>query len=219
MQPWVKTLAVGPMKNFAYLVGAPGSDTCAVIDAAWEPDTILRAAGDAGRRITHLLATHRHHDHVNALPDLLQATDARVYAHRDDAPHLAVDVPRSSLVSFTAGEQLELGSLTLVAVHTPGHTPGSTCWLHDGNDGAALFTGDTLFVNACGRCDFEHSDVRAMHDSLFRVLGALPGHTTMFPGHDYGDVPVSTLDRERQNNPYLQLPDLHAFIARRLPNR
>jgi hydroxyacylglutathione hydrolase len=99
----------------------------------------------------------------------------------------------------------------VTCVHTPGHTPGSQClWCR-----GALVSGDTVFVNACGRCDLAGGDATQMFDSLQRVLGALPQETVLYPGHDYGDVPVSSLSRERRLNPYFQLTDLEAFIAHR----
>jgi glyoxylase-like metal-dependent hydrolase (beta-lactamase superfamily II) len=105
-----------------------------------------------------------------------------------------------------------MGSLACGTLHTPGHTPGAQC-LHVGG---ALFTGDTLFVNKCGRCDFVGGNPSAMFHSLHQVIGALPDGTTVYPGHDYGDVKVSTLGRERAQNPYLSLKDEASFIAFRM---
>ncbi|MBL9039156.1 MAG: MBL fold metallo-hydrolase, partial [Archangium sp.] len=99
----------------------------------------------------------------------------------------------------------------VTCVHTPGHTVGSQCLLARG----ALVSGDTVFVDACGRCDMPGGDAVQMFDSLHRVLGALPAQTVLWPGHDYGDVPVSSLARERAQNPYFRLTELEAFVSHR----
>jgi glyoxylase-like metal-dependent hydrolase (beta-lactamase superfamily II) len=215
---YVRALPLGPMKNFVYLLGRADRPETAVIDPAWEPDTILAAARADGRTLTHALLTHRHHDHVNALPELLSTTDLRVVVHRDDAGSLPVDVPPSSRETTAAGDVIDVGGLGIRALHTPGHTPGSQTF-QVATDGGALFSGDTLFVNACGRCDLQGGDPARMFDSLTRVLGALPDDTRLYPGHDYGDVPVSTLGRERACNPYLQPSTVVEFIARRMRPR
>jgi hydroxyacylglutathione hydrolase len=118
-----------------------------------------------------------------------------------------------------AGAVIDVGLIRLSCIHTPGHTPGSQCFHLDHGDGA-LFSGDTVFVNACGRCDLEGGDAATMYDSLTRVLGALDTRTLLFPGHDYGDVKASTLARERERNPYFQFTDAADFVGfRNRPRR
>lgn len=214
MTAWVQRLAVGPMKNFSWLVGPAEGSVCAVVDPAWDVDALRAAAAAGGRQITHALLTHHHHDHVNGVKALLEAEPSvRVVASRRE-----VDFAESlrtfpeALVAVGAGQKLVLGGLPIVCIHTPGHTPGSLCYEAAG----ALFSGDTLFVGACGRCDFQGGDARQMHDSLHRVLGALPASTRLCPGHDYGPVPETTLGEERASNPYLQAQDVDAFLARRM---
>lgn len=218
MTPWIRALELGPMKNLVYLVGAEGRPDTAVIDPAWDVDAILAEAAAHERRITHALVTHRHADHVNGLAALVARTDAAVYAHRDDASSLPGDLPASTLHRLSGGECVDVGGLPVTCVHTPGHTPGSQCFHVDAGDGA-LVSGDTVFVNACGRCDLPGGDAAQLFDSISRVLGALPGSTAVYPGHDYGDVKVSTLARERARNPYFQLHDPAAFVAFRMRPR
>jgi hydroxyacylglutathione hydrolase len=110
---------------------------------------------------------------------------------------------------------INVGTLPVRCLHTPGHTPGCLCFHAD----ESVFTGDTLFVDACGRCDFAGGSPKQMFDSLHRVLGALPDRTTVYPGHDYGDVAVSSLERERARNPYLQVGSAEAFTAFRMRPR
>jgi len=129
-------------------------------------------------------------------------------------PKLAPELQRE-VTPLAAGDAVEVGPLRVVAMHTPGHTPGSTCW----HAGDGLFAGDTVFVNACGRCDLAGGDPEQMFQSLKRV-SELPGDVRLFPGHDYGDVPISSVARERERNPYFQkLASLTDFVAYRMRPR
>jgi glyoxylase-like metal-dependent hydrolase (beta-lactamase superfamily II) len=109
------------------------------------------------------------------------------------------------------GEVVRVGPLEVRALLTPGHTPGSQCL----SCGDAVLTGDTVFVNACGRCDLRGGDPAAMFRSITQVLMKLPDSTQLFPGHHYGDVPISSIGREKRHNPYFQQPSLEAFLAYR----
>jgi glyoxylase-like metal-dependent hydrolase (beta-lactamase superfamily II) len=208
---YMRQLELGPMKNFVYLLGAEGSPETAIVDPAWDVSAALQAARDDGRKVTHALVSHHHFDHVNGLPDLLAHGGVRVFAHRADLSKLAPEV-RSEVTPLDAGDVVDVGPLRVTAMHTPGHTPGSTCW----HTGGGLFAGDTVFVNACGRCDLAGGDPEQMFHSLNRVA-SLPGDVRLYPGHDYGDVPVSSIAREREQNPYFQkLSSLTDFLAWRM---
>jgi glyoxylase-like metal-dependent hydrolase (beta-lactamase superfamily II) len=208
---YMRQLELGPMKNFVYLLGAEGSPETAIVDPAWDVSAALQAARDDGRKVTHALVSHHHFDHVNGLPDLLAHGGVRVFAHRADLSKLAPEV-RSEVTPLDAGDAVDVGPLRVTAMHTPGHTPGSTCW----HTGGGLFAGDTVFVNACGRCDLAGGDPEQMFHSLNRVA-SLPGDVRLYPGHDYGDVPVSSIAREREQNPYFQkLSSLTDFLAWRM---
>jgi len=211
---YVRQLKLGPMENFDYLLGAEGSPQTAIVDPAWDVPAALRAAREDGREVTHALLSHHHFDHVNGLPDLLAHGGIRVFAHRADIPRLAPEV-RAEVTPLDAGDAVGVGPLRIAAMHTPGHTPGSTCW----HTGDGLFAGDTVFVNACGRCDLAGGDPEQMFQSLNRVA-SLPGEVRLYPGHDYGDVPVSSIAREREQNPYFQkLSSLTDFLAWRMRPR
>jgi hydroxyacylglutathione hydrolase len=214
MSLYVRQLKLGPMENFVYLVGAPEARETAVVDAAWDVGAAVRAAEADGRTLTHALVSHHHFDHVNGLPEVLAHGGIRVFAHGADIPNLAPELQRE-VTSVGAGDTVEVGPLRISAMHTPGHTPGSTCW----HAGDSLFAGDTVFVNACGRCDLAGGDPEQMFESLRRV-SQLPDEVTLYPGHDYGDVPVSSIAREKQNNPYFQkLSSLTDFITCRMRPR
>ncbi len=194
------------MQNFVYLIGCARTREALVVDPAWEVDTLLRAAEEADLRLTTAAVTHRHGDHVNGLPDLLERASVRVYAHEDDADELPL--PASEVTRASGGEKIRVGDLEVELVHTPGHTAGSQCLLVRGT----LVTGDTLFVNGCGRCDLPGGDAARMHDTLTRVLGALPAETRVLPGHNYDPAATSTLGEERRHNPFFQLADRSAFV-------
>jgi hydroxyacylglutathione hydrolase len=214
MALYVRQLKLGPMENFVYLLGAEDCPETAVVDPAWDVAAALQAAEEDRRKVTHALVSHHHFDHVNGLPDVLARGGIRVYAHRADVPKLAPEL-QSEVTPVEAGDVVEVGPLRVSAMHTPGHTPGSTCW----HAGEGLFAGDTVFVNACGRCDLDGGDPEQMFRSLKRVA-RLPSEVRLYPGHDYGDVPVSSIARERERNPYFQkLSSLTDFVGWRMRPR
>lgn len=204
------------MKNFVYLVGAEGAAEVAAIDPAWDVEAILNAAQTDGKRVVCAVATHGHRDHINGLPELVARTQVPVYAQRIEVERIpALQQLGAAVHPLAPGDRIRIGSLEATSLHGPGHTPGAQC-LHCGD---AIFTGDVLFVNGCGRCDFPESDPAAMFHTLKDVLGRLPGDTRVYPGHDYGDIPVSTLSRERERNPYLQFRTEADFVAYRMRPR
>ena len=209
---YVRQLQLGPMKNFVYLVGAPGSPEVCVIDPAWDVPAILQAADEDGKRIVSAFLTHHHADHLNGVKPLLAHRELPIYVQRAELEVSEVIRDFKDVVKVvTPGEKIAVGAISVTCIHTPGHTPGSQCLLCDD----ALVSGDTVFVNACGRCDLPGGSVEQMFDSLHHVLGKLPASTALYPGHDYGDIKSSTLERERANNPYLQLHQLDAFVGLR----
>lgn len=213
---YVRQLPLGPMKNFVYLIGGPDSADVAVIDPAWDVEAIAEAAARDDKRIAAVVLSHHHSDHINGVEPLLNRFDVPVYAQAAEVDFAAVIRGLGDAVhAVKPGDTVSVGTAELHLVHTPGHTPGSQCVLCRG----ALFSGDTVFVNACGRCDFPGGSAEQMYESLKQVLGALPGETTLYPGHDYGDVPVSSLARERLKNPYFQLGDVSSFVAHRMRPR
>lgn len=216
MALYLRQLPLGPMKNFVYLVGPEHGTEALVVDPAWDVGAILGAAAEDGRTLVGAFVSHCHHDHINGLPDLLAAQDLPVYAQREElafSPEL--QRVKDAVVPLSPGGTVAVGSARFRALHTPGHTPGSQC-LHAGD---ALVSGDTLFVNGCGRCDLKGSDPAAMYRSISQVLLQLPRQTVLFPGHDYGDVPVSSLEREDAHNPFFQFADVESFVRFRMTPR
>ncbi len=202
---YLRQLAVGPMQNFAYLIGAVHGAECAVIDPGWDATALSAAARQDGRRISAAVLTHGHFDHVGGLQDLLGQAAIPVYAHEGDAADLVAALP--DLHRLRDAERVLWGGLEVLVLHTPGHTPGSICLLADGN----LLTGDTLFLDCCGRTDLPGSDPVAMHRSL-RRLAVLPKDTKVWPGHNYGDRPTAALSEVLKMNPFLAASTSEEFL-------
>ena len=194
------------MANYVYLVGAAGSKDAAVVDPAWDIDAIVEAAERDGRRIVGALVTHWHPDHTNGLQELVDKTDAAVYVNAEDVPWLPS--PVGNLKPSRPGDALQLGDVKVEFLHTPGHTPGSQCFLVRGR----LLSGDTLFIDACGRTDLPGGDPEELYRSLSGTLRNLDDRTIVLPGHNYAPVPSATIGEQKISNPFLACASLTAFL-------
>jgi hydroxyacylglutathione hydrolase len=214
---YFKQIEMGPMQNFVYLIGSVESRKVAVVDAAWEIDKILRLAAEDDMEITHAFVTHTHPDHVGGrfagveiegVTKLLGKCKAKVVVHKTEAEFLKA-LSSSDLIKAESGDKIDVGGLEIQLLHTPGHTPGSQCFLIDNR----IVSGDTLFIGSCGRVDLPGSNPEQMYYSLTQKLKALPDETILFPGHNYADRPTSTLGEEKRSNPYFQFHSLKQFLA------
>ena len=205
---YIKQMEVGPMQNFVYLVGDRNTREVLVVDLAWDVKTILNEAKKEGVTVKGALITHSHFDHVNGLEDLLAAANGVAYVQKNEAPYLKGIKTNMKLVE--SGDKVKLGDVEITFIHTPGHTPGSQCFLVQNN----LISGDTLFIGACGRCDLPGGNAEQMYESLNR-LSKLDGNTVLYPGHNYSDEPKSTIEEERKSNPYLQFDNMKNFLRLR----
>lgn len=194
------------MQNFVYLVGDQKKRECLIVDPAWEVGKALEAAAQDGMKITGALVTHAHFDHVNGLGDFLKSCQGKIYCQKHEAEFLKEW--RSDLKPVESGEKLAVGEIEITFLHTPGHTPGSQCFLVE----ERLISGDTLFIQACGRCDLPGGDAEQMYQSL-RRLSELDEKTILYPGHNYSDEPTSTIGQEKRWNPYLQRQNLQDFLT------
>lgn len=198
------------MQNFVYFVGDPKTREVFVVDPAWQVDTILKEAKKEDLKVKGALITHAHFDHVNGLEELLNATDGIAYIHKSEAPYLKGVA--GNLKKAEGGDKIEVGDVEITLLHTPGHTPGSQCFLVQNR----LISGDTLFINACGRCDLPGGNAEEMYRSLKR-LSELEGSTILFPGHNYSEEATSsTIEQEKKFNPYMQAGNLQNFLHQRM---
>jgi len=196
-------IPAGPMDNFAYLVFCPLTRKAVVVDPSFAPQAVLSVVAEQRLHIVGLLNTHGHHDHIAGNAEILAASQVPHWGHPLDLP----DVENPLL----EGTEVPVGSGCIRAMHTPGHTPGSVIL----QTGTAVITGDTLFVGRCGRADLPGSDVNLLYDSLQRIK-LLDADLKVYPGHDYGVRPVSTIGDELRENPFLNAPDRAAFIRIRM---
>ncbi|MBM4344532.1 MAG: MBL fold metallo-hydrolase [Deltaproteobacteria bacterium] len=216
----IRRLQLGPMANFVYLVAPAHTDRLAVVDPGWDAAAIEAAAEAIGRPVTDLILTHHHGDHRNAVEALLDRGAERVWVHRAERPWLQGLGWTDHCHWLDGGDRIELGpGAALTCIATPGHTPGSQCLLGDSERGPALLTGDTLFIDGCGRCDLPGGDPAAMYHTLYGILGNLDGQTRVLPGHDYAPAAEAALDDQRRTNPYLGFASVQAFVDYRMRPR
>ncbi|MCF6178999.1 MAG: hydroxyacylglutathione hydrolase family protein [Geopsychrobacter sp.] len=191
------------MDNFASLVFCPQTRKAVVVDPSLRPQAVLELAVAQQLQIVGLLNTHGHHDHIAGNDEIQAAGKVPHWGH-------PLDLPQADK-ALLDGTEVPVGAGFLRVMHTPGHTPGSVVLL----SGSGLITGDTLFVGRCGRADLPGSDVDQLFDSLQR-LKVLDGDLKVYPGHDYGARPVSTIADERRENDFLMAPDRASFIRLRM---
>ena len=214
---YFKQIEMGPMQNFVYLIGSTETRKVAVVDAAWEIDRILRIAAEDEMEITHAFVTHTHPDHVGGkfanveiegVTELLSKCKAKVVVHKAEAEFLKA-LSSSDIIKAESGDKIDVGGVEVQLLHTPGHTPGSQCFLVDNR----IVSGDTLFIGACGRVDLPGSNPEQMYYSLTQKLMALPDDMILFPGHNYAAQSQATLGEQKKTNPYLRFTSLKQFLA------
>ncbi len=205
MKLYLKQLELGPLQNFVYLIGCPETRETAVVDPGWDVPAILDAAAQDEMRITKVLITHTHFDHINGVPEILKATDAQVIVHKKELG--AIPVEESSLQRLEGQAEVSVGRLKLLLLHTPGHTPGSFCF----SVADRLITGDTLFIGGCGRCDLPGGDAELLYKSLSR-LKMLDDRLIFYPGHNYAPESSAPVGKEKKRNPFLMAPSEEEFL-------
>ncbi len=207
----IEQIKVGFMDVFCYILGCEATHKALLIDPAGNEEKIVDRADSLGLTIEAIVNTHGHPDHTCGNTRIVELTGAKIYMHvRDDqffnTPEgqsmgrqmgFAPSPPADVVVND--GDTIAVGEETLTVLHTPGHTPGGIC-LYTGNN---LFTGDTLFVGAVGRTDFPGGSMEVMLRSIKDKILSLPDDTIIWPGHDYGGSPSSTVAQEKQHNPYV----------------
>lgn len=209
----VKQLLLSKMDTFCYILGDANSRTCALIDPAFDTDRILATVDQTGLKVKHIINTHGHSDHCAGNDAIKSATGGRLMIHAADADKLGKLLHSTFSrilggkgspppeVMLEDGDTILVGDTPLTVLHTPGHTPGSICIYTAGH----VFTGDTLFVQAVGRTDLPGGSSPQLISSVHSKIYTLPDDTVVWPGHHYGPTPSSTVQVERDTNPFTLL--------------
>jgi glyoxylase-like metal-dependent hydrolase (beta-lactamase superfamily II) len=195
------------MVNFVYLVGDRTTGEAVVIDPAYDIQGLLDVLAADGMRLTGALATHYHPDHIGGsmmgmsipgIEELLTLAPVPIHVQADEVPWITrvTEVAETDLVAHVSGDTVLVGDIPIELIHTPGHTPGSQCFWVDG----CLVSGDTLFLEGCGRTDLPGGDAAALYDSLTHKLAKVPDDAVLFPGHLYSAEPSATMSETRRWN-------------------
>jgi hydroxyacylglutathione hydrolase len=195
------------MVNFVYLIGDRETGEAIVVDPAYDVDTIIDTLAADDMTLTGVLASHYHPDHVggsmmgfsiSGVSDLLERVSVPIHVHADEADFVCktTGLTAGDLVGHASGDTVSVGGFDIELIHTPGHTPGSQCFLVADR----LVSGDTLFLEGCGRTDLPGSDPKAMYESLTQRLAKVPDTAVLYPGHWYAPEPHASLGDTRRHN-------------------
>ncbi|MDA1073980.1 MAG: MBL fold metallo-hydrolase [Proteobacteria bacterium] len=213
----IEQIEIGPMQNFTYIVGSRATREVVIVDPAWDVEGLINHIDERGYTLTGALVTHYHQDHIGGsfsgqkiagLAELMSLKPVRVYAHKEEASGVVKvsGISDSDINKVEGGDRLKIGDIEVEFLHTPGHTPGSQCFrIHK-----TLVSGDTLFINGCGRVDLPGSNSEDMYYSI-QKLASLPDNTLLLPGHNYSSIPNATLAETRSQNAYMNIKDLETW--------
>ena len=208
------------MVNFVYAIGDRASGEAVLVDPAYDVNGLLDLLADDGMACAGVLATHYHPDHVGGemmglriegVSRLLERVSAPIHVQADEAGYVqaVTGVGPDNLVSHSSGDIVTVGSVEIELIHTPGHTPGSQCFLVDGR----LVAGDTLFLEGCGRMDLPGSDPAQMYESLTTRLAKVPDRAVLYPGHRYSLESSATMGATRERNAVFRVPSRSRWLA------
>lgn len=188
----VHQIQVGNMQNFTYILEDEDTDTAIILDPSWDLEEIQKVIEKNNLKVKYIVNTHHHFDHTIGNEYMTKITDAKIIQH--SASTLKNDMTVSD------GDKIKFGNSELTVFHTPGHSKDSMCLIGDGK----IFSGDTLFVGNCGRVDLPGGSAKELYHSLFDILHKMDEKLVLYPGHNYGSYPSSTLGREKKTNFVLQ---------------
>jgi glyoxylase-like metal-dependent hydrolase (beta-lactamase superfamily II) len=200
------------MRNFVYAIGDPDTGDAVIIDPAYRPDELVELVHRDGMKVSGVLATHYHFDHVGGefaghhvagIAELLAERDVPIHVQKSEVEWIEkrTGVGADSLVAHDPSDVLRVGDVEVELLHTPGHTPGSQCFVLDG----ALISGDTLFLDGCGRTDLPGSNPQDMYYTLHQRLSKIPARSRVYPGHLYSELPWQEMGEVRSHN-YVMAP-------------
>jgi glyoxylase-like metal-dependent hydrolase (beta-lactamase superfamily II) len=208
----IEQVLVGNFMVFAYVVGCAETGEGIIIDPAGRVGELIEVAKKRNiKKIKYIVNTHCHADHAGGNREMKELTDAQIVVHKDDAERLAnpsalalqifqVEASPPADITVEEGDRIEFGQQFLKVIHTPGHSPGGMSLYANGY----VFTGDTLFVGGIGRTDLPGGSMSQLLLSIKNKLFTLPDDTLVFPGHNYGTSPQSTIGKEKQSNPFVR---------------
>mgnify|MGYP001585481528 FL=1 len=210
----------GQMVNFVYFIGDRETGEAIIVDPAYRVAQLVDLLQADGMRLTGVLATHFHPDHIGGdmmglsiegVRELLGIAGVKVHVHKDEAPWVKIvtGVSDSDLSLHEGGDTVHVGRIPVTLLHTPGHTPGSQCFLVDGR----LVSGDTLFLDGCGRTDLPGADPTAMYESLTQTLAKVADEAVLYPGHLYSPEPSATMGDTRKRNFVFRLKTLDQWLT------
>ena len=200
------------MVNFVYLIGDRETGESVIVDPAYDVNALLEILEEDGMQCSGVLATHYHPDHVGGsmmgydivgVKELLEHVSVPIHAQKEEAEFITkvTGLESKDVMEHSSGDIVNVGEIKIELIHTPGHTPGSQCFLVENR----LVAGDTLFLEGCGRTDLPGGDPAALYDSLHNRLSKVPDEATLFPGHLYSPEPSAQMGHTRQQN-YVFLP-------------
>ena len=213
----VEQIQIGPMQNFTYVIGSQSTREVAIVDPAWDIPGLLEHIEKKDYTLKAALVTHYHPDHcggnmgrqnISGVAEILENNPVKIYTNKLEAEGLkrVTGISDSDMMKVDSGDTFDIGLVTVEFLHTPGHTPGSQCFRIKNT----LVSGDTLFIDGCGRVDLPGSDATDMYHSL-QKLKSLPEDTLLLPGHNYSNVPNATMAQTKAMNAYLNIKDLETW--------
>lgn len=188
----VHQIQVGNMQNFTYIAEDEDTSEAIIVDPSWDLDEIIRVIQKNNLKIKYIVNTHHHFDHTIGNDTIKNQTGAPILQYKTSTIKHDIEV--------SDGDKIVFGNSTLTVIHTPGHSKDSMCLVGDGK----LFSGDTLFVGTCGRVDLPGGDARELYHSLVDVLRKMDDTLMMYPGHNYGSTPTSSLGTQKKMNFVMQ---------------
>ncbi|MFN2378257.1 MAG: MBL fold metallo-hydrolase [Candidatus Binatia bacterium] len=215
----IKQIELGPMQNYVYIIADKDTRQALVVDPAWDIPGLLAELDKEDLQLAGALVTHYHPDHIGGdfaghhiqgIPELLAQRPCKIYLHKAEAPYVQkqLGLTPADYVACDGETTLEVGRIPVRLLHTPGHTPGSQCFLVGGH----LVSGDTLFIGSCGRVDLPGSNPTDLYYSLNQKLKRLPDETILLPGHNYAPQRTSTMGREKTTNPFLRFETVEDYL-------
>ncbi len=197
----VHQIQVGGMQNFSYILEDEETEEAIIIDPSWDLENIEQTIKRNDLKIKYIVNTHHHFDHTLGNEAMAKLTGAKIIQH--EASELKHDL------TVTDGDKITFGDSELSIIHTPGHSKDGICLVGDGK----IFSGDTLFVGNCGRIDLPGGSSKELYRSLFEIISNLDDNLVLYPGHNYGPTPTSTLGKEKATNFVMQKRTEQEFTA------